>query len=392
MARFPFPVGPVLFVTAIFYLNFAARVILAPLLPVVETELSIGHGTAGSLFFFIQIGYAAGLMASGLVALRLTYRRTIAVSSLFVGAALLVTSQAESLVGLRLGLLGIGTAAGLYLPAGIATVTDLTEERHWGKALALHEIAPNLGFITAPLVAEFALKLVSWRGALALLGVCSLLVGVAFGLWGRGGERRGEAPRPDILGRMLAGPSVWVAGLLFSVGIGGGMGIFTMLTLFMVSDLGLSRGWANALTSLSRTLAVPMLLVAGWLTDRLGPRRALAVGLSITGAATLSLGMIRHPVGTPVLVLLQAATAVFFFPPGFALVSASLPLELRALGISLATTMGSLLGGGAVPSAIGFAAEMHSFGLGFVLMGLLTLASPLLLRLETRNCSRNNVD
>ncbi len=67
MARFPFPVWPVLFCTAIFYLNFAARVILAPLLPVVETELGIGHGSAGSLFFFIQVGYGVGLMASGLV-------------------------------------------------------------------------------------------------------------------------------------------------------------------------------------------------------------------------------------------------------------------------------------------------------------------------------------
>ena len=384
MARFPFPVWPVLFVTAIFYLNFAARVILAPLLPVVEAELSIGHGTAGSLFFFIQVGYATGLMASGLVSSRLTYRRTIAVSSVAVGVVLLLTAQAESLLGLRLGLFGIGTAAGLYLPAGIATVTDVTEERHWGKALALHEIAPNLGFITAPLVAEFAMKIVSWRGALTLLGACSILVGVAFAIWGRGGERRGEAPRPEVLGRMLAGPSVWVAGLLFSVGIGGGMGIFTMLTLFMVSDLGLTRGWANTLTSLSRTFAVPMLLVAGWLTDRMGPRRALAVGLSITGAVTLSLGLVQHPIGTPVLVLLQAATAVFFFPPGFALVSASLPIQLRALGISLATTMGALLGGGGVPSAIGYIAEAHSFGLGFVLVGLLTLASPLLLRLDSR--------
>jgi NNP family nitrate/nitrite transporter-like MFS transporter len=158
------------------------------------------------------------------------------------------------------------------------------------------------------------------------------------------------------------------------------MGIFTMLTLFMVSDLGLARGWANTLTSVARTLAVPLLFAAGALTDRLGPRRALTVSLSITGAVTLALGLVQHPLGSPLLVLLQAATSVFFFPPGFALVSASLPLALRGLGISLATTMGSLVGGGGVPSVIGLVAEAYSFGLGFVLVGILILLSPLLLR------------
>ena len=77
MLTAPFPLLPVLFLTALFFLNFTARVILAPLLPVVKTELAIGHGTAGALFLFIQIGYAAGLLASGFLSAALTPRRTI---------------------------------------------------------------------------------------------------------------------------------------------------------------------------------------------------------------------------------------------------------------------------------------------------------------------------
>jgi len=46
----------------IFYLNFISRIALAPLLPVVEVDLGFGHGEAGSLFFYVASGYAAGLL------------------------------------------------------------------------------------------------------------------------------------------------------------------------------------------------------------------------------------------------------------------------------------------------------------------------------------------
>jgi hypothetical protein len=35
----------------IFYLNFISRIALAPFLPIVEIDLGLGHGEAGSLFF-----------------------------------------------------------------------------------------------------------------------------------------------------------------------------------------------------------------------------------------------------------------------------------------------------------------------------------------------------
>jgi predicted MFS family arabinose efflux permease len=45
--------GPVVFLAVIFFINFIARIILAPLLPTIEKELGISHGQAGSFFFLI---------------------------------------------------------------------------------------------------------------------------------------------------------------------------------------------------------------------------------------------------------------------------------------------------------------------------------------------------
>ena len=52
---------------------------------------------------------------------------------------------------MRTGLYALGLAAGLYMPSAIATITALVDQRHWGKAIAIHELAPNLAFFTGPL-------------------------------------------------------------------------------------------------------------------------------------------------------------------------------------------------------------------------------------------------
>ena len=66
-------VGPLLLLTPIFFLNFMARIIQAPLMPAIERELGISHGEAGALFFTISIGYFISLMGSGFVSARLRH-------------------------------------------------------------------------------------------------------------------------------------------------------------------------------------------------------------------------------------------------------------------------------------------------------------------------------
>src|SRR5512139_1020959 len=95
------PLLPLTFLTAIFYLNFVSRIILGPFLPVIEHELGLGHGVAGSLFLFIQIGYAAGLLGSGLVSWRFSHRHTIMASVVAVGVAMAGLSLAGSLGAMR---------------------------------------------------------------------------------------------------------------------------------------------------------------------------------------------------------------------------------------------------------------------------------------------------
>lgn len=356
----------------IFFLNFMARIILAPLLPTVEKDLGIGHGEAGSLFLLISMGFFPVLLGSGYFSSRLNHRKTIILSSIALGIALLGVSSSSSLWGIRLGLIFLGMAAGLYLPSGIATLTSMVTSRHWGKALAIHELAPNLSFVVAPLVAVAFLEWFSWRGVIAFLGGASLFVGMVYTRFGRGGEFPGEAPSLRSFRALLQDHNFRIMVLLFCLAVGASMGIFAMLPLYLVTERSMEQHHANTLIAISRISGLGVAFIAGWAVDRLGPRRTLSGIFLLTGLTTVMLG-IAHGYWLIVDIFLQPALAVSFFPAGFAALALIGPPAIRNLAVSLSIPIAFLFGAGAIPIGIGIAGDAGSFALGIVVVGAIIL-------------------
>jgi NNP family nitrate/nitrite transporter-like MFS transporter len=371
--------GPLFFLVGIFFLNFLARVILSPLMPTVEKDLNIGHGEAGSLFLLISLGYCVGLLASGFVSSRLSHRKTIFLSSIAVGFGLMIVSISHNLWAIRSGLIFLGMAAGFYLPSGIATVTELVRPEHWGKAIAIHELAPNLGFLIAPLLAEALLGLFSWRGVLSLAGIGSIIAGAVFIFWGRGGTFPGEAPDLKTLRSILGEPSFWILLVLFSLGIGASFGVYSMIPLYLVSEKGMERTWANTLLGLSRISTLVIVLLSGWVTDRLGARQTLKAVFLANGLATMILGVVSRS-WIVILLFIQPMIATCFFPAGFAALSRMGSPRIKNIAVSFTASLGMLLGGGAIPAGIGLFGELGSFSLGFILLGGLLLVGVVLVQ------------
>jgi NNP family nitrate/nitrite transporter-like MFS transporter len=385
MVASPFPLLPLLFLAGVFYLNFVARVALAPLLPVIARDLGLGHAAAGSLFLFQSVGHAGGLLLSGFISWRLGHRQTIVISTLALGAALLALAAGTSAAAMRAVMPVLGAAAGLYLPAAIATLIGLTDERQWGRATAIHELAPGLGFVTAPLLTEALLRWLSWRGILAVFGVALLLAGGLYAGWGPGGGRRGERPRLKTMLALGGHPGLLRIAALFALAVGAGFGVYMMLPLFLVSERGMGRASANALLGLSRALSLPMIFAAGWIADRLGQRRALIAFQGATGLLTAGIALLAGPASTGMAVVLHATASVCFFPACYPMIAVTVPPAQRNLAVSLVSLSGTLLGAGLIPALIGAVAEAWSFAPALLLLGLLTLASPLLLWLKPEN-------
>ena len=363
---------PLLLLTSIFFVNFISRIILAPLMPRVKADLALSHAEAGSLFLLISLGYFSTLLASGFISSRLTHRKTIMFSGIAMGMALFITSFSTSLWGMRLGLIAIGMAAGPYMPSGLATLTTLFKYRHWGKALAIHELAPNLSFVLAPLVAEVVLYWFSWRTVFMALGFAAFILATVFARFGRGGDFRGESFKYSSLRLIFSNPAFWIMVILFSLGISSTLGIYTMLPLYLVTDHGMDRNWANTLIALSRIAGVGMALAGGWATDRFGPQRILRIVFVLTGMLTLFIGLAPQT-WVAAAVFLQPVMAVCFFPAGFAALSRVSSAGERNLTVSLTIPMAFLIGGGAVPALIGFIGDVYSFGWGIAMVGSLIM-------------------
>jgi len=370
--------GPLLFIASIFLLNFTARIIAAPLLPTIEKDLGISHGDAASLFLFLSIGYFISLLGSGHISSRITHRKTIAVSAIAVGTALSLISFSESLFAMRCCVFVLGVSAGIYLPSGITTVTSLVNPRHWGKAVAIHELAPNLSFILTPLLAEMLLHWFKWRTILYFIGVVSVIMGIVFSKLGKGGNFLGEAPNFSSIKKIFRIPAFWILIALFSLAITSTLGIYNILPLYLVTEHGMSLDWANSLVGTSRISTLGMAFLGGWATDRFGPKPIMIGVFIVTGILTLLIGMVSTP-WIAAIVFLQPVLAVCFYPAGFAALSIISSPENRNMAISLTIPVAFVLGGGIVPALIGVMADNGCFSLGISLSGALIMTGFFLL-------------
>jgi NNP family nitrate/nitrite transporter-like MFS transporter len=318
-----------------------------------------------------------GLLGSAILASHSTHKLTIVISSSGVGLALLLVCLADSLWPIRLGLLALGFAAGLYMPSAIATITSLVAQPHWGKAIAVHELAPNVAFFLAPFLAELFLNFSTWRLALGFLGLASLCLSLGFMRFGRGGEFAGESPASGAFGVLLRMPAFWLMIVMFGFGVGSTVGVYAMLPLYLVNERHMDSTWANTIVAFSRSYGPLSGLLGGWVSDKLGPKRTMVISLISTGLITLLLG----PAPTDWLsavVLLQPMFAVWFFPAGFAALAMITPAKARNLSVGFTVPFGFLIGGGAIPTLIGLTGDSGSFARGYMITGTMILLSGVL--------------
>jgi len=247
---------PILILSAIFFFNFLARFIWGPLLPNIEEDLGVRHTGAGSLLLMITIGYFIGLFVSGYLSARFNHHKTVVISCFSCGLALLAAIIVSSLTYLVIVLIVIGVTAGLYLPSGIASMTYRLDPKDFGKAFSFHEIAPSLGFIVGPLLAEALLGWGSWRVVLwpAALGLFAL--GLFNSFRPSTGDYRGEPPTLKNLQYVASNPAFWMMLILFILGVGANPGVYSMLPLYLQAERGMDQTFTNFTLSASRIAAI----------------------------------------------------------------------------------------------------------------------------------------
>ncbi len=176
---------------------------------------------------------------------------------------------------------------------------------------------------------------------------------------------------------LVATPSFWMMIILFSLGVIGTLGVYSMLPLYLVNEHGMLQSQANKLITMSRILTLPMALLVGWLSDHFGLKPTLAFVLFFTGISTLLIGVVTDSL-IQVIIFCQPVFAVCFFPPAFAALSHIGSKEIRNIAVSFTIPIAFLVGGGVVPNIIGLLGEKGFFSTGFIIAGGLILSGTII--------------
>ena len=368
-------VPPLLALTSIFFLNFITRIILSPFLIFILEDFQLTKAQAGELFLLLSLGYSIALLGSTFVSSRVEHRKVVIISALGIGVFLGLAALSPSILWLRLSLLGAGLFGGLYFPSGFSLLTSMVHPRDWGKAIAIHEIAPNLSFVMAPLLAEIFIRTgLGWRWMLFFVGLYALLAIFLFTRFCRSGKERSQPPRPSGYYKVVSNRAFWVLVLFFSLAIGSTQGIFAQTPLYLITAHDFDPGTVNYLLSLSRISGIFLVFWAGMLVDRLGVKRALLIFISLTGLCTIALGVFSGN-WLVASVIIQPTMACCYFPAGFAALSRSFLPEERPIAISLIIPTAVLTGGGIIPTMLGYFGDHDMFAAGFIFLGLVIALS-----------------
>ncbi len=362
---------------SLFFLAFATRVLFGPLMPEIEKELGFTHAQAGHMFFVLSFGYMLAPACSGLLSSRIDHLGALKVSAWMLGAALLPFAFIESIPALTVCLVLAGFSGSLHLPSAVATITAEIQKSDWGKGLAVHQCAPPLSFILAPIIAAVFLNWVSWRQILVFWGVLAVIAALLFTIFGRGGEFPGKVMSPANMKKVVRIPSFWLMVIVFALAMAGNSGIIAMLPLFFVTERGMELSTANSLIGISQVSGLLVVFFAGMIADKIGARRFMGITMILTGILTIAIGLLKGPL-LVVALFIQPAVLTAFFPAAFAALSRIAPPSMRSVTSALGPPLAYLVGAGLIPVAIGHMAEEFSIGSGIVFAGVLMLVVPVL--------------
>ena len=374
---------PILLLLGVITVTFLARMLLSPLLLQIRSHYGFSHVEGGMLFFRISIGFSVSMLLSGFVAQKLQHRGTVLASVFIVAAALILLGLAPPRPVFYAALVLLGAGGGLYGPSGITMLTEVAKTRHWGKALALHEAGPILGFFGAPMLAGLAVRYAGWQALFLAVAAVSVGIALLFLRYAEGGRFTGVPPSPRNVLAIWANSRFWIIALFFVLAIGVELGVYSMLPSFLVDARGMPESAANSLVGISRLTALVLVFTSGWLADRFGARLLIGAVAVAAGTATIAIGVARGPLLLAAVVL-QPMLISAFFPAGFIELSRVAPSQSRNLAVALVIPLGNLFGSGLVPAALGMLAERGWFAAGFVAVGVTMPAAVLLLPLLPR--------
>jgi len=330
-------------------LSYILRMMIPPLLLLIVEELRLSGFEAGVLMSAFFATYALMQVPAGLLTDKVSRKSMISICIAFSSLATLLSALVLNYNQLVLARALFGLAAGAYYSPMISMLSDAFEPKFRGRAVGFFMSGSRLGSAVAPLIGVQIAIAYGWRAAFIVCAIPGFILALAFHLFVSEPFRGSASSYSFKLIRDNFGALLF-AYLIPAILMMGSMGLATFLPSYFMSSKGLSIDDAALMVSISSLAGFAGQIFGGFLTDRIGCKKAMVLITSLTLASIFML----H-VSPPAHVVLPAIFFGFISAGGAAPIITytveSSPESIKGLSLGIGNTTGFL--GASIGSAIG---------------------------------------
>jgi MFS family permease len=330
----------------------------AVLLPLVYLRIIAEFGVSPAAVAYLA---SIGAFASGAVQLSyakltriISRRKLLAAGGLLFGGGFAAQAITQNFASFALVNVLSRIGGSPQHPVGNALLAEQFPESRRGFAISAHISGGNVGTVVVALTGAPLIAALDWRWVVVLFGLPAVAIALAILLLVRetGLDRDAAVAHGsvrDAFRTILRDPDHrWIYLVSVLGGGGRGLGVVNLfMLLYLTSVIRVEQGLAEWMYGVLIVLSVPMPLVAGWLSDRIG-RRPVIIGVYVGGAVAFAVFMLvgSSVVGLWLGVLLMGLFSFAESPQLQALLADIAPPTIRdasfALYFTLAFGVGSL--------------------------------------------------
>jgi MFS transporter, Spinster family, sphingosine-1-phosphate transporter len=332
------------------FVNFAARQVFVPLIPMLRTQLNVSDEQLGSLQTLLLIVLALASIPSGFLADRFSRKTIIATGILLWSMATFAGGLATSFTVLLLARSFVGFGEAAYAPAAQSMISGSFPQERRASAQAIFASGMLLGGACGQVIGGIIAPRYGWQMALFVVAAAGILPAIAL----LGVEEPPRGPRSDVVPiiRILSVPA-------FLSMIAGGICItFASVSLihwgvdFAVNYKDFSLREASVALSIITLVSLILgVLCGGYVADKLQRKfaygRLIAIGMALLLATPFLLLAIQSEEKQTVLVGLFIAGFFmsWYHGPVTAVIHDMMPRRAHSSSIGVYMFATQLIGG-----------------------------------------------
>jgi len=366
------------------FVNFAARQVFVPLIPLLRGPLGATDDQLGTLQAVLYIVLAAGSISFGFFADRFSRKLVIAIGILSWSLATLAGGLATTFLFLLITRAFVGMGEAAYAPAAQSMISGAFPNEKRASAQAIFAAGMLLGGVFGQAMGGIIGPHYGWQMALFVLGFLGLLPGISlFGL-----EEPPRGPRSDVVPilRILSVPAflaMIAAGICITFA---SVSLLTWGVDFAVSYKDFSLREASVLLSASTLFSLILgVLCGGFVADRLQKRysfgRLIAIGMALLLATPFLLFAILSDDKRVVLggLFMAGFFMSWYHGPVTAVIHDMMPRRAHSTSIGWYMFFTQLVGG-LGPKIVGKISDAHDLQVGLeIAVGILVCGALLML-------------